>query len=497
MDLVQNAMGTLGPWHIVIAVALSLVKFPVAWHQLSIIFLAPPVNFTCISPIAADNETMFRRCHVNVGNGSMEKCTDFHYDRSIFRETIITQWNLVCDREQLANFAQSCTMLGVLMGNMIFSAMSDRIGRKIPLMIAILLQSVFGLLTVFSPWYELFLTFKFISAVATGGTMLVSFVLLMEIVGPKWRSMLSVLFHVPFLIGFLLNPLISYLTRTWYGFQMAVSIPPIFLLSYYWIVPESPRWLLAVGKINDAEVILTKAAEKNRIPLSNVTEVINEHRSQTKLQGDQDQKYNVTHLFRTPNLRVKTICVCVNWFVSGMCFFGLAQYMGQLDGNIFINTAVSAAVEIPGTIVILYLISRVSRLRILIGACTVSGTVLLLIMLFDNPTIRVTLAAIGIAGMSISFPTIYLYSSEVFPTVVRNVGVGTGSTCARIGSMIAPYIATMGNIQPWLPPFLFGIGLIIGACLCLLLPETMNCDLPETIEDGEKFGKKTSGKHTP
>ena len=52
-----------------------------------------------------------------------------------------------------------------------------RIGRKIPLMISILLQSSTGLLTVISPWYEVFLIFKFISAVATGGTMLISFVL--------------------------------------------------------------------------------------------------------------------------------------------------------------------------------------------------------------------------------------------------------------------------------------------------------------------------------
>lgn len=46
-----------------------------------------------------------------------------------------------------------------------------------------------------------------------------------------------------------------------------------------------------------------------------------------------------------------------------------------------------------------------------------------------------------------------------------------------------------GTIQPWLPPVIFGIGPIIGAALCLLLPETMNCELPETIEDGENFGK--------
>ncbi|TGZ50979.1 WD repeat and HMG-box DNA-binding protein 1 [Temnothorax longispinosus] len=443
LDPVQEAMGSMGPWHIVIAVAISLVKFPVAWHQLSIVFLAPPTNFSCIAPLSATNESMTMKCEVDVGNGTIEECTHFRYDKRIFRESIITQWNLVCDREQLANFAQSCTMFGVLVGNLIFSMMADRIGRKKPLMIAIALQSVTGFASAFAPWYELFLVLKFICALSTGGTMLVSFVLLMEIVGVEWRSIMSVLFHVPFLIGHVMNPLISYLTLTWSGFQMAVSIPSIFLLAYYWIIPESPRWLLAMGKSRQAEQILLKAAGRNKIPVENVKLALETYENQSTIrQTKSNEKYNISHLFRTPNLRLKTIYVSVNWFVCGMCFFGLAQYMGHLDGNIFINVAVSAS--------------------------------------------------LGLVGMAISFPTVYLYSCEVFPTVVRNVGVGLGSISARIGSIIAPYIATMGYIQPWLPPVIFGLGPIIGAVLCLFLPETMNCELPETIEDAENFGKKKS-----
>lgn len=84
-------MGSLGPWHIVIAVALSLVKFPVAWHQLSIVFLAPPTNFTCIHPTPANlSDSMSGKCEVDVG-GHKEKCTEFAYNRNIFKETIITQ----------------------------------------------------------------------------------------------------------------------------------------------------------------------------------------------------------------------------------------------------------------------------------------------------------------------------------------------------------------------------------------------------------------------
>lgn len=92
-----------------------------------------------------------------------------------------------------------------------------------------------------------------------------------------------------------------------------------------------------------AEQILIKAAGRNKIPIENVKTAIETYESNVRLcQNKQSkEKYNITHLFRTPNLRLKTICICFNWFVCGSCFFGLAQYMGYVDGNIFVNVAVS------------------------------------------------------------------------------------------------------------------------------------------------------------
>lgn len=108
------------------------------------------------------------------------------------------------------------------------------------------------------------------------------------------------------------------------------------------IIPESPRWLLAMGKPRQAERILLKAAERNKISVENVKLALETYESQGANRVTKSkEKYNITHLFRTPNLRLKTICVSINWFVCGTCFFGLAQYMGHLDGDIFINVAVS------------------------------------------------------------------------------------------------------------------------------------------------------------
>lgn len=87
--------------------------------------------------------------------------------------------------------------------------------------------------------------------------------------------------------------------------------------------------------------------------------------------------------------------------------------------------------------------------------------------------------------MSISFATVYLYAGELFPTVVRNSGVGLSSTVARIGSMVAPFVATLSHTSAWLPPLAFGIVPLIGAGLCMLLPDTRGRKLPDTLEEGE------------
>lgn len=58
--------------------------------------------------------------------------------------------------------------------------------------------------------------------------------------------------------------------------------------------------------------------------------------------------------------------------------------------------------------------------------------------------------------------------------------------------MIAPFIANLSSDQSWVPPSIFGFSMLVGAFLCYMLPETLNCTLPESIEDVERFEQKKS-----
>jgi MFS family permease len=221
---------------------------------LGIIFLAPKTDFTCSNELLSP-------CN--------PECPKHVFNTSVFTNTLQMQWDLVCKREPLTGLSQTLFMLGILVGNMFFGGLADKLGRRcekrnsfflhsnklfsqlfrrIPLVIAVTVQLIFGLLASFATNYWLFNLCRFILAAATGGTMVTSFVLVMEIIGIKWRELFSVLYQIPFNLGHLTLPLFAYYIRDWQKLQFALSIPSIVLLSYYWLVPESPRWLFTVGK---------------------------------------------------------------------------------------------------------------------------------------------------------------------------------------------------------------------------------------------------------
>lgn len=99
-------------------------------------------------------------------------------------------------------------------------------------------------------------------------------------------------------------------------------------------------------------------------------------------------------------------------------------------------------------------------------------------------------ASIGVVASFIVFVVVYLYCTELFPTVVRNAAIGISSMSARIGSMIAPFVIEMRDTALWLPPVVFAVIPLIAAFITFTLPETKGCELMTTIEEGEQFGRK-------
>lgn len=196
-------------------------------------------------------------------------------------------------------------------------------------------------------------------------------------------------------------------------------------------------------------------------------------------------------LFKHAYLCQKTLAMAFNWLVVCFVYYGLSQYMTSLSGNIFLNIAVSALLGVPGTCLCVPATKYMGRRLTLFLSNLLSGlslTLLAFVPSFGGP-VKVILASIGLFGASITFPNVYLYAGELFPTVVRPSGVGLCSFVGRIGSIVAPWVEGLKKYYISIPPGIFGLFAFLAAISVFLMPETKGYPLPETIEDGNTFGR--------
>ena len=140
--------------------------------------------------------------------------------------------------------------------------------------------------------------------------------------------------------------------------------------------------------------------------------------------------------------------------------------------------------QIPSNLASIWLIKKLGR-RLTTTTFFILGGVFAIVLYFVPKifALTLTLGTLGVSCAAIVASTIYIYTSELYPTVIRNMGMGACSTAMRIGSMMAPFISNTSVTIPWLPTLIFGLSPILAGLVCLLLPETKGRRLPDSIED--------------
>ncbi|EDW10447.1 organic cation transporter protein [Drosophila mojavensis] len=471
-DPIISQIGDFKVYQFWYCMLIFLCKFGTGWHTLAHIFLAAPTPHICKTE--------------NVTNACSSACKNPSFDTSIFKTTIVTEWNLTCKKSSLASLSQSIVMVGIMFGSMVFGMISDRCGRRPAFLGCCLMQLGTGLIVCLSPYFWFYCVFRFLVAFATGGTMTTSFVLIMEIIGPKKRELVAILYQIPFNIGHASLAVFAYFIRTWRWFQFSVTIFSVVFFLYICLVPESPRWLFITGRLDKSIKILEKIAKHNNV----ITETIRgeiEAAYKAVSAAAPVKKGTFIDLFRYPYLRLKTICMANIWLVVCMVYYGTAQYISKLGGNIFINNLIAAALGIPGTLLCVVMTKYLGRklTMMITNAISAIGLLALAFLTHADEKIQVVCATLGLFGASITFPNAYLWGGEVFPTVVRANGLGLCSMVGRGGSLIAPLICELALIRAWITPLIFGLFSVSGVLVSFCLPETRGVQLPATFEDSE------------
>ena len=309
-------------------------------------------------------------------------------------------------------------------------------------------------------------------------------------VGKESRVHAGVVIQLFYSVGFVLSAGLAFLFRhDWRWFQIAISIPGMFLLVFWWIIPESPRWMLGHGQKDKAIELIKKVAKTNDMIVPD--DVFEKLEAET---SEKDAKNpSLVDLFKTSNLRIKSILILFIWFVISATYFGLSWSTNDLGGNELLNFFLSGIVEFPSIYFVILTLNRWGRKKILVGSMIASGATLLLALIVpvNQHWLKITLAMAGKGSITVAYSVIFIFSAEQFPTIIRNVAIGACTAAATIGAILVPYLIFLG--QFWKPALflIIGVSAFLASICSAFLPETHNRELPETIEDGENLGKST------
>ncbi|XP_049879913.1 uncharacterized protein LOC126376513 [Pectinophora gossypiella] len=547
-----------------------------------------------------------------------------HYTR-----TLVTEFSLVCDKEWLPRTSNTLFWVGSIFGNLFFGWMSDRYGRRPTILLMILLEVPLAIAASFPTTYWSYAAFRVAGGLFFPALYQLPFILALELMPPAKRTYAGIVVGMLFATGMCLLALLAYALRDWYHLSLATSLPFILLYGYYWLIPESPRWLVGRGRIAEAEKVLRDIAKKNGIDLprgfllelhkkikeedaeaeitmlnvnghisgypepekdeymdrriSNmisfkpdltkitevednrqeslerilaleVAEIVNK-KSRLKNKEEEDVSSEESHLnsdlqqkstqtepysrsppntlrrksiqlvtrifikedgedvienkkmddqnsegdckaspldvFRYPNIRRKFLLLTFDWVALGVVYNSLSYNSSNLGVNDYLAFFIGGIVELPSYFIAWRCMERFGRRWVLCIFTCIGGVACLSCALVpeDMPWVTVTLAMLGRLCAAASFAVFYVFIGELLPTVVRAQAMGAASFICGLGLLACPYIVHLAVYARSLPLIIMGVLSMMGGVTSLFLPETLNQPLPQTLGDGEMFGR--------
>ncbi|XP_028295751.1 organic cation transporter protein [Gouania willdenowi] len=446
----------------------SLMISPSIWPEVTC-----PVPFNQSAAVASGD-----------GGPSMSCQGGWEYSTETFQSTTVSEWNLVCDMASLNYMSSSIYMFGLLVGAALFGCLADKYGRRNIILISLAMQAIFGVGAAYAPNFHIYTSLRFMVGMSVSGVIMNAFVLGTEWTGSKQRMLAGIITDYSFGVGYILLAGVAYLIRDWRTLQLAISAPGFLFIFYIWVLPKSARWLMANNRKEEAWELIQKAALMNGKPFTLDPEMCQVYKSEGKTEVK--KKHSVFDLVQTPRMRQQSLIVFYLWFVNILVYYGLSLNISDFGMNIYLTQMIFGLVEMPARTITLFTLNR-SRKFSQLAFLLVGGTACLLTIFVPSnlSVIKTVLAMIGKFGVTASLSIIYVYSAEVFPTVIRQNGIGIGSMFARFGGVLAPMMYLLKGISPQAPMILCGLLPLLGAGLTMLLPETANKPLPDTIEDIE------------
>ncbi|XP_066537077.1 solute carrier family 22 member 23-like [Hoplias malabaricus] len=426
-------------------------------------------------------------------------------------QNVVTMWNLMCDSAAQVHIAKFSLLVGSIFGYLVLGVLADWIGRHLVLIISVFFTLVFGMTVAFSVNVTMFSTLRFFEGFFLAGITLSLYVLRIELCLPAWRFSMAMVASFLMLAGQLLMPAVAAACGDWRLLQAVIIGPLLLMFSYIWIFPESLRWLLATQQYERAKMILERIAKTNRASVESDELLTELHRVLPK----KPKRTCIVKMVGTRNLWKNIVVLCVNSLTGFGIHHCFARSMMDPDAkeetmfhNFYADYYTMAGIAVAtclamcpavglmgrrGGLLMFMIITALASL-LQLGLLNLLGKYSVQLKIEESDTLKSRFSvAFSIIGMFSSHAASNLsifFCAEVTPTVIRGGGLGLVLASAGFGMLTAPIMELHNQKGYFLHHVIFACCTLICIICILLLPETRNQPLPETLPDGESFTRQ-------
>ena len=391
---------------------------------------------------------------------------------------IAEEWGLSAGQKGLL---LTSVFIGMLAGSLVWGRLSDIIGRKTGFIATIALDSGFGLLSAFAPGFGSLLALRSLTGFGVGGTLPVDYSMFSEYLPIAKRGRNLVLLESFWALGTVVAAGLAWLivpTLGWRWLLAISALPGIIILFIRRLVPESPRYLMAQGKTEEAFNVLKHVASVNGTTLN-----------ASGIRPIEVKPAKISDLL-TKKLRKTTLLMWVIWFFISLGYYGVFTWLpnyfrstGMETLPVYQNVFILAIAQLPGYFSAAFFIEKIGRRKTLAAYLFISGIFTFLFAMANSLTFLVFM------GIWMSFFTLgawgalYAFTPEAFPTSLRGTGMGSASAWTRVSGALAPTIGAFLMGESFiLPLVVFASAYMVASLAALLLNnETKGTPLEDTL----------------
>jgi MFS transporter, OCT family, solute carrier family 22 (organic cation transporter), member 4/5 len=234
----------------------------------------------------------------------------YDYDFLFGYRSMTSELNWVCQNAWKSVMGQSTYFIGSVVGTLIGGILADLIGRLPVLILANIAGVIGNALTIFATDEISFAICRFISGIATDNNFVMMYLLVIEYIAPRMRTVgLNLCIGVFYCFGSVVTPWLAVWLGDWKLYLIATVVPALIIPAFYFVIPESAQWLISKNQVDKALVCYQRIAKFNRkeldenfaVDFKNAVESINSNRAK------EDENPSIIDLFKTPRLRRLTL----------------------------------------------------------------------------------------------------------------------------------------------------------------------------------------------